>query len=164
MRSLIALFCAGVAFFSFPGATAAEEIDPGDLTEFFLGKWTVKGQEDTFAEECRLLTKNSYVICEGAIADPDAPHEWLTMMGYSHFENLYNFTEFGGDGSFYHYKGWLRDGVWTFVSHREYENRIVRIEDVIQPTDTGYLATRWISIDGGGWETRFEEEHVRVSE
>mgnify|MGYP003575322040 CR=1 FL=1 len=163
MKSLMAI---GLVLMAFAPAAAVQQprVDKGDLTEFFVGKWTVKGQERTFHEECRLLTRNSFVICEGKDANPKDPISWISLRGYSHFDDLYNFAEYGSDGSVYQYSGWLNDGVWTFLAHRQYEQRVVRIEDTITPTPAGYFQTRRISINGADWETRFKEEHIRIAD
>lgn len=137
-------------------------VDKGDLPEFFIGKWTIAGQEETFAEECRLLTKNSFVICEGVENDPGQPYQWVRLIGYNHYEDLFTAAEYGGDGSLFQFEGWHDAGNWSFVSHRRYEDRVVPIEDRMVPTERGYTHTRRISINGGEWETRFVDERIRV--
>lgn len=162
MHCVLLPACAAIAAIATTATAQEAEVDPGDRPEFFLGNWTVRGDEESFSETCRLLTPNSFVICEGEITDPTDPYKWVSLRGYSHFDDLYTYSEFGGDGSIYHFNGWLNDGVWTFVSHRQYEQRVVRIEDTMTPTEAGFVLRRRISINGGEWETRFEEEHVRL--
>lgn len=141
--------------------------DPGDLPDFFAGEWTLKGSEATFHERCRWLSPNSYLICEGEDTNPEAPAKWITMLGYSHAEDTYNFSSFYDDGGKFTYTGWLEGDVWNFVGENTIFNRtegveIIRRQEILTPTKDGYHVKATVSVDGAPWKVVLDEELIRV--
>lgn len=143
-------------------AFAREAPDPGDLPEFFAGTWTVKGRETTFSEKCEWLSPNSYLICNGADTDPKEPSRWITLLGYSHDKQTYDFTAFDGGGGKASLSGWLRGGVWVFTANQEEGTETVRLQVTLTPTKDGYQLREESSVNGAPWTVTLEEEHVRL--
>ena len=145
-----------------PIGYAEQPRDPGDLPDFFEGEWTLKGREDTFHEKCSWLSPNSYLICQGSDTDPKDPSQWVTLLGYSHAEDMYNFNAFNGRGGQARYLGWLRGGDWIFSLNREKGKELLRTQIRISPTKDGFFLHEEDSVNGGPWKTTLEEEHVRI--
>ncbi len=143
------------------------EVDPGDLPDFFAGTWTIRGAETTFNETCSWLSPNSYLICKGVDANPEAPETWIRLMGYSHSENTYNLSVFAGDGGKIMMTGWLDGDVWKFVGENKIFHRatgvdVLRRQESMTPTKDGYNLKAEVSVNGEPWRVVLEDEFIRV--
>ncbi|MFT3806820.1 hypothetical protein [Arenimonas sp.] len=162
MKVLAAVMAIGLALTQSAAASDAKPVDPGDLPEFFAGTWTVEGLEDSFRETCEWLSPNSFLICRGTDSDPKNPGQWITLLGYSHAEKMYNFTAFDGGGGKAVFSGWLRDDVWIFTSEQFLHGKMSRLQVTITPTKDGYILREEESVNGGPWKVTLEEKHVRL--
>ena len=137
--------------------------DPGDLPEFFAGTWTLKGAESTFRETCAWLSPNSYLVCNGSDSSSRIPAKWITLLGYSHALDTYNFSAFDSSGAKIVYSGWLRGEVWVFTSEQAIGTELVRFQSTITPTKNGYVLREEKSVNGASWVVVNDEEHIRLS-
>ena len=142
-------------------------IDPGDLPDFFAGSWTIKGMEATFVETCSWLSPNSFLVCTAIDSNPEAPEQFIRLMGYSHAEDTYNLTVFSGDGGKMTMTGWLDDDVWTFVGENRIYHRatgvdVLRRKETMTPTKDGYALKAEVSVNGEPWKVVLEDRFIRV--
>ena len=150
------------------GALADEPaIDPGDLPDFLAGEWTIEGSETTFRESCSWLSYNSFLVCEGEDKTPDAPEEWIKMIGYSHAEDTYNLTVFSGDGGKMTMDGWLDGDIWKFtgenhICHTDTGMLVLRRQETMKPTKDGYWLKVEVSRNAGPWQVVIDEEIIRA--
>lgn len=144
-------------------AVANEKTDPGDLPDFFAGTWTVEGRENSFRETCKWLSANSFLICNGTDVENGKAANWLTLLGYSHAEKMYNFTAFDGGGGKATFSGWIRGDNWVFTSEQFIHGEASRLQITITPTSDGYVLQEEESVNGGPWKKTVTEKHLRVS-
>ncbi|RYG98363.1 MAG: hypothetical protein EON58_07350 [Alphaproteobacteria bacterium] len=145
-------------------AVAQQKVDPGDLPDFFAGTWTVEGRENSFRETCKWLSPNSFLICNGTDMEDGKAANWITLLGYSHAEKMYNFTAFDGGGGKASFSGWIRGEHWIFTSQQFIHGEASRLQVTIKPTPDGYILQEEESVNGGPWKITMTEKHLRVSE
>ena len=89
-----------------------------DLLENFVGRWTIKGREDTYSETCAWFHGRFHVVCNTQIrrADGTTAHS-MSILGYLPNENTYTYHGIGSLGRNEIQRGEFRDR--TFVATRE---------------------------------------------
>lgn len=162
MNARIATLAVALAVVQGDAWSAPAGTDPGDLPDFFAGTWTIAGREDTFRETCEWLSPNSFLVCRGADTDPKSPSKWITLLGYSHAEQMYNFTAFDDGGGKSVLSGWLHGDVWVFTAEQVIDNETSRLQVTLTPTSDGYSVREEQSVNGGPWKVTLEERHVRL--
>jgi hypothetical protein len=128
--------------------------------DFFAGRWTIEGSEDTYLEVCDWRPMGAYLTCRGEDTSEDPPGVSLSLIGYSVAEEAFTHTGFGSAPRVL--RGWRHDDVWVFVGHRERGTVVTRWQVTITPTERGFHFRQETSNNGAPWATSVEIQYVRL--
>lgn len=133
---------------------AAETVAPQARLEFFVGSWTIVG-EDQYRETCRWTPGNKAVLCETAGG--------FSIMGYSAVRNSYTHYGFSRDGELEPLYGWIKDDTWHYVGHTQKGAELERIHVTLTPTAAGFRFRQEVSVNAGPWAEQHDFEYVRLN-
>ena len=138
-------------------ATAASEEpkrDPHTQLEFFIGTWTIAGEE-SYREMCRWAPGKRAVICETSGG--------FSIFGFSAHQNAYTHYALSREGVLETLYGWVTEKQWDFVGQTENAGEYKRVKVTLTPTKAGFTFRQDVSINGGSWTKEHDFEYVRLS-
>lgn len=99
------------------GASAPARAPGYDRLDSLVGRWTIKGSEDKYAEECRWFDGNFHLICttETRRADGTIGHG-MSILGYLPDTDTYTYHGIGSKGRNETMAGIFAEGVLEFTS------------------------------------------------
>ena len=141
----------------FPTAVAAAEekppADPRSQLEYFVGTWTIAGEEN-YRETCRWTPGKRAIICETAGG--------FSLFNYEAPQRTYHHYGWSRDGVLEILSGWVEGGRWTFVGTTEKPGEHKRIQVVLTPTKSGFTFRQDVSVNSGPWKKEHDFEYVRL--
>jgi hypothetical protein len=152
---------AGLCVAQFWSATATAN----SLAElnFFEGRWTIKGIETTYTEECAWVPGGRFLSCQSEDSSK-TPHEFGTsVFGFSESEQVYSYAGFNGSGSTRQLRGILDAGIWRFFGQSEHGPEWRRWQVLITPAETGFHYQEEVSVRGGPWEKAVTLDYIRTN-
>lgn len=100
-----------------PSASMTARASGYDQLAPLVGRWTIKGSEETYVEVCRWYNGNFHIICEteNKRADGTVGHG-MSILGYLPDEDRYTYHGIGSKGRNETMSGTIADDVFEFTA------------------------------------------------
>ena len=96
------------------GASGYDPLSP------LVGRWTIKGSEETYLEVCRWFDGNFHLVCETENKRPDGSiGRGMSILGYLPDKDSYTYYGIGSNGRNETMSGVFRDGILEFTAEAE---------------------------------------------
>lgn len=146
-------------------AQDAPERSPGyDNLQHFVGRWTEKGNEETFVEVCDWFDGKFHVVCKaernratGTVGRSLSILSYVPGQGYVH-------VGIGNKGSYETLQnGTFREGIFEFLSTGKQGNNSIVTRIRIGPfTEYGFSFVVDTATDGGPWVAAGTTDYIKI--
>ena len=166
---LTAIFIIGAICQSPIGMTQTSAPEPVRASGFdrlspLVGRWTIKGSEETFLEVCRWYSGNFHIVCETESKHSDGSvGRGMSILSYLPDQDSYTYYGIGGNGRNETMSGVFRDGILEFTAEAEDNGKTV-----VSRVRMGPFAQREVpfvaetSTDRESWEIDASLTYVRL--
>ena len=119
----------------------------------FIGRWTLKGEEDTYVETCGWYEGGFHILCHTENRRPDGSiGKGMSILGYLPDKGSYTYHGIGSKGRNETMIGTFRSGIFEFNSEDRENGKVVKARVRMGPfigREIPFIAET--SIDGAPW-------------
>lgn len=165
MRPEIGVMVAGAAAVLCGACSAAApqkaaEVAPRDALAMFEGRWTLKGREDTFLEECGFYEGAHHMLCRSTSQGKQGVSKGISILTHSPTQG-YLYFGIGSGGRAEALRGSFDAGTWTWRGDFVIDGKPAQSRVTIAPTGEGFRFREELSRDSGPWSVEFEADYIR---
>jgi hypothetical protein len=130
----------------------------------FIGRWTLKGDEDTYVETCGWYEGGFHIICHTENKRSDGSvGKGMSILGYLPDKDSYTYHGIGSKGRNETMIGTFRGGIFEFNSEGRENGRVVKARVRMGPFIGREIPfTAETSIDGAPWVMDATITYVRL--
>ena len=130
----------------------------------FIGCWTLKGDEDSFAETCGWYEGGFHVVCHNERKRSDgSTGKGMSILGYLPDKDSYTYYGIGSKGRNETMDGTFRSGIFEFSSESRENGKVVKARVRMGPfvsREVPFIAET--SIDGAPWKLDATITYVKL--
>jgi hypothetical protein len=138
----------------------AAEATPREALAMFEGRWTLKGREDTFLEECGFYEGAHHMLCRSTSQGKKGVSKGISILTHSPTQG-YLYFGIGSSGRAESLRGSHDAGTWTWRGEFTMDGKPVHSRVTIVPAAGGFRFKEELSRDGGPWTVEFEADYIR---
>lgn len=162
MRSSWLAGCSvGVSLLASAAVAGVHSPDVEARLTYFVGDWTVKGQEATYREKCDWYGDRAFVVCFSE--DKSDNSSSYSILGYSQADANFTYHSYRDSGSSNTRAGFPHgDRGIVYVRERRGDAGHIRTSTFLEPRSDGSIHFREDqSTNGGAWKTSYQFDYVR---
>lgn len=135
-------------------------VAPREALAMFDGRWTLKGSEDTFLEECGFYEGAQHMLCRSTHQGKKGISKGISILTHSPTQG-YLYFGIGSSGRAEALRGSFDAGSWIWRGEFVIDSKPAQSRVTIVPTAGGFHFKEELSRDGGPWSVEFETDYVR---